>query len=410
MKRLRLIGSLAAAVVATPACGPGADAGEALPPLPQPTELASPASAASGEPDLAAAPGGRVLLTWFEQRGERSVLLLSSLDPSGDGSAESWSSPRTVSDRQHMVNWADFPTVLALDDGRVAVHYAARNTDGTRGASVHVSWSDDGGGSWSEPVVPHRPASEVPGGPGFVSLLPWSDGSLGVVWLTEFEQTALRFTTVGANGAAPETVLDERICDCCQTSAATTSEGAVVVFRDRSAEEVRDISIVRLVDGAWTDPAPVHQDGWTISSCPVNGPMVDADGREVAVAWFTAAGDVPAVNVAFSGDAGASFAGAVRLDDGSPVGRVAVQLLAPGEAAVSWLERVGDRAEVRVRRVRADGTKSASTTVAAADAGRASGFPRMVRSGDTLVFAWTDTGGEDARVRVATARLAEAGS
>ena len=48
--------------------------------------------------------------------------------------------------------------------------------------------------------------------------------------------------------------------------------GPVAVYRDRSPEEIRDISVVRLVDGVWTEPAPVHADNWMIEGCPVNGP------------------------------------------------------------------------------------------------------------------------------------------
>jgi hypothetical protein len=228
---------------------------------------------------------------------------------------------------------------------------------------------------------------------------------VGVVWLTESRESTLRFATAGPAGVAGETVVDDLACDCCQTSAAMTSAGPVVVYRDRSAGEIRDISIIRYVNGGWTAPAPVHQDGWEIAGCPVNGPMVNCAGAAAAVAWFTGADDVPRVNVAFSEDAGATFGDAIQLDDGSPSGRVALQLVAPGEAVVSWLERTGEGAEVRVRRVRADGSTSASTTVAASAATNASGFPRMALVGDRLVFAWTDTTGEAPRVRTAIVQL-----
>ncbi len=42
--------------------------------------------------------------------------------------------------------------------------------------------------------------------------------------------------------------LDNRVCDCCQTSTAITANGPIVVYRDRSDEEIRDISIVRLIN------------------------------------------------------------------------------------------------------------------------------------------------------------------
>ena len=44
-------------------------------------------------------------------------------------------------------------------------------------------------------------------------------------------EMTLRFTTIDARGQASEEVLlDSRVCDCCQTSAALISEGAIVVY------------------------------------------------------------------------------------------------------------------------------------------------------------------------------------
>jgi hypothetical protein len=210
-------------------------------------------------------------------------------------------------------------------------------------------------------------------------------------------------------GIAPSTMIDDRICDCCQTSAAMTSRGPVVVYRDRSPDEIRDIGIVRRVDGKWTQPSHVHADGWHIEGCPVNGPSVVADGERVAVAWFTGARDTARVNVAFSTDAGATFSAPIRIDDGNPAGRVDVEFDGAGRALVTWLERVGDSgAEVRLRSISADGSASPAVVVASSAAARSSGFPRLVRSGKELVFAWTQPG-DTARVRMAVAPLGPAG-
>jgi hypothetical protein len=198
--------------------------------------------------------------------------------------------------------------------------------------------------------------------------------------------------------------VDERICDCCQTGLAMTSAGPIVVYRDRSAEEVRDIYAVRLVNGAWTAPRPVHADGWVMPACPVNGPAVSAEGRRVAVAWFTNAGDTARVRVAFSDDAGATFGAPIQVDGGRPLGRVDVELLESG-ALVSWMEATGEKAaEVRVRQVAAGGRMGAPRVVAASSAERASGFPRMTRVGGQVVFAWTEPGTPSA-VHTATAAL-----
>ena len=119
---------------------------------------------------------------------------------------------------------------------------------------------------------------------------------------------SLVHSTLDARGpAGPETVLDGRVCDCCQTDAARADGATVVVYRDRSDKEVRDMSVVRFADGRWSEPRALARDGWEINGCPVNGPAIAAGGAAVAVAWFTAADERPRVSVVFSADAGATF-------------------------------------------------------------------------------------------------------
>ena len=89
-----------------------------------------------------------------------------------------------------------------------------------------------------------------------------------------------------------------------QTAAAVTAEGPIVAYRDRSEGEIRDIYISRLAGGTWSEPAPVHRDNWKIAACPVNGPALSANGRQVAIAWFTAQGEEGHVFAAFSSDPG----------------------------------------------------------------------------------------------------------
>ena len=177
-----------------------------------------------------------------------------------------------------------------------------------------------------------------------------------------------------------------------------------MVYRDRSEKEVRDISVIRYDKGRWTEPKTIHADGWEINGCPVNGPSVAADGRKVAVAWFTAQGDKPRVNIAFSNDAGANFGPPVQVDDGNPMGRVQVIMLSDGAALVVWLERTAKGGEIRTRRVKADGMRDQSITVGDTSAARAAGFPRMARAGNEVVFAWTESG-KPSTVRTAVGKL-----
>ena len=203
--------------------------------------------------------------------------------------------------------------------------------------------------------------------------------------------------------AGPDTEVDARTCDCCQTGIALAGSVPVAVYRDRGADGTRDISIVRLADGRWSAPAPVARDGWRIDACPVNGPAVDARGQSVAVAWFTAP-DVPRVRLALSDDGGRTFAPPVEVASGNVVGRVDVVLLEDGRAIVSWLQSAPGGAEIRAQPFRRQGAAGSAVTIAGASVQRASGFPQMVQAADGLLFAWTDSAGP-VHIRTAFARL-----
>jgi len=201
-----------------------------------------------------------------------------------------------------------------------------------------------------------------------------------------------------------EMPIDLRVCECCPTTAVMTDDGPVAAFRNRSEGEIRDIQVARFERGAWTEPKAVHEDNWKIAACPVNGPMLSAHGRDVALAWFTATGGVGHAFVAFSTDAGRSFREPIRIDETSALGRVDVALLPDGSAAATWIEFANERSTFAVRRVQPSGPRSPMTPVAAIDAARASGYPRLAVHGDELVFAWTENRAGQQQVLTAAAR------
>ena len=359
--------------------------------------ITSPTGAGAAEPFLAVGANGTLFLSWLEPIDSSSHALRFA---AYDGTQ--WSTPKTIrAGSDFFVNWADFPSIKVLDGGRLAAHWLQKTGPGTYAYGVRVSQSTDNGETWSAPVIPHRDSSDTEHG--FVTLWPEGNG-MGAVWLdgrkydkeghSPTNEMMVVSTTISPGGEiAAETRLDERACDCCQTAVAVTSRGPIVAYRDRSADEIRDIYVVRRVDGRWTAPVPVHADGWRIAACPVNGPAIAAVDNRVALAWFTSANDSAKVKVAFSSDAGATFGAPVRIDGGNPAGRVDVALLHDGSALVSWIERTGgDTAVVQARRVAADGTPDAPIAIATSSAARASGFPRMVMHGRGAVFAWTEPG------------------
>jgi hypothetical protein len=179
----------------------------------------------------------------------------------------------------------------------------------------------------------------------------------------------------------------------------------VIAYRDRSADEVRDIAVVRQTASGWSKPWLVHNDGWKIAGCPVNGPQLDARGKRVAAAWFSAAGESGRAYVAFSDDAGKTFGAPVVIDDGKPIGRMDVVMLDDDTAVVTWSEQTVGGAELRARRVPRNAAPSPSVKVADSSAARAAGFARAAVVGRDVFVAWTEQNGVTKRVHVSRVRL-----
>jgi hypothetical protein len=350
----------------------------------------------SSKPFLTATPTGGLLLTWFEPRPEkRWALRIAARD------ATRWSEPRTVleSDR-FFVNWADFPSAVETATGDWVVHWLEKTEAKPYAYHVRVSRSRDQGRQWSAPLTAHsdRSATEH----GFVAMVPNPDGTVSVAWLdgrqmaTDSAGTmSVRAATLRPDGTVTgETVLDGRTCECCQVAMARAGSGLVVAYRDRSAEEVRDIAVVRELGGRWSEPRLVHADGWVWRACPVNGPAIDASGQDVVVAWFTAANGEARVKAAFSVDGGVSFGRPVTIDEGNPLGRTQVRLLQDGTALVGWLEAVGDSAAWRARRLSRSGNAGSAVTLGHTARTREAGFARLDAQGGDLVAAWSEPGPE----------------
>src|SRR5438552_9285591 len=334
-------------------------AGLAAAPAPSVTELKSPAPAGSGEPNLAVAPDGRVFMSWLEPATPKGhVLRFSVRGPQG------WSAPKTIA---RGTNWfanpADFPSMAVLSDGTLAAHWLVMTGGADSEAyDINVAFSKDGGTTWTKPVVPHRDGKKREHG--FVSFVPTADAKLAAIWLDgrnmpneETGNMALMYTTIASNGTlSPEIQIDNRVCECCKTAMAATPDGLIAVYRDRSDKEIRDISIARYANGKWSPPEGLSKDGWEIDGCPVNGPAVSSNGKNVAIAWFTAPDDKAQVNLMMSGDGGKTFGKKIRIDEGKSTGRVDVLSFASGEAVVSWIEHPGQGAQFHMRRVAANGT------------------------------------------------------
>ena len=373
--------------------------------------LPSPAGPGSAEPHLALVGNANagLVLSWQAIDGDMASLNYARLEKGA------WSKPVRVAQGDNwFVNWADYPSVEPMADGRLAAHWLVKRDAGTYAYDVWISLSADGA-SWGEPFIAHHDGTSSEHG--FVSLFPWA-GNTGAVWLDGRETSGgehehdhedsgdagmtLRFGLFDAQGlTVQEGLVDELTCDCCQTDTALAGDALVLAYRDRTQEEFRDIAVSRYDGQTWSEPVLVDDQHWTISGCPVNGPAISARGEDVAVAWFTGAAGTGQVKAAISRDGGRSFGPPIMLDPAGAIGRVDIAWLDEQDLAVSWMGRADPDADLKVMRLQNGTAAGEALTVTHMSESRRSGFPQMVLQGNKLVFAWTEVG-ENNQVRVAT--------
>ena len=365
--------------------------------------IENPAPVGSSSPSLTVSASGRVFLAWQERNSDSTLALHYVTRGAADNT---WSTVRYVNTGKNMLASAtDVPSVHELENAALVAIW--RSSHGEDGYDVAMAHSEDQGATWSAPETPH--GDVTPTEHGFVSWLQLGD-STGVVFL-DGRMNADKDKTKHAthltlamfdkmNRTKKEFVIDPMICDCCHTSSAIVPGGAVVVYRNRTDAEIRDINVIRIAGNKWREPVAVHNDKWHISGCPVNGPSISAIGENVTVAWFTAANDSARVRVAFSSDTANTFGAPIEVNEGFPDGKVGVVLRNADEAVVSWIERRDKMAVLRVRSIHRDGTKGPITNVAdLGDGKRAGGAPKLVTAGDRILLAWTDLATQ--RVRLA---------
>jgi hypothetical protein len=349
-------------------------------------------------------------ISWVTMGNDTTAeLYYSNLNPE-----KQWTVPQLINQGSNwFVNWADFPA-LVENQGVLLSHILQKSSPETFSYDVKLQVLPKGATQWSLNLPLHQDSTLTEHG--FVSLVPYTSTSFFSSWLDGRETgggghdhaahtggpMSIRAAEVDLEGKVLwDELLDAKTCDCCQTSSAITDLGPVVVYRNRSDREIRDIAIARLVDGKWTEPAIIHADGWEISGCPVNGPKVVAKGSNLLVGWFTAPKGIQQVKFAFSSDAGASFGKPVVIESTGLIGRVDVALLREDWGVVSWMETKGADTFLYAAGIDQAGEMGAALQITAVDPSRKSGFPQLEVLGGQVYFAWTEVAGEDKNVRTA---------
>ena len=337
---------------------------------------------------------GSLSLTWISSnKDEKATLNFSQLK---DGE---WSIPLEVANGSDwFVNWADFPT-HAISGDLILTSYLEKSASGTYTYDVVLSLQKLSGEKVKEDFVLNTDGIKAEHG--FVSIVAKDNEGFNVTWLDgrntvendpdgNHKPMTIRFAEITTSGdIINEIELDSSACDCCQTSITYTDKGPLVVYRDRSEKEVRDIYITRNVNDIWETPIPVHNDGWVIYGCPVNGPKVISNSNNIAVSWFTVIDGKPRVNLSFSESYGDSFGDPIKINDYDAIGRVDVAFLNDQEVLVSYMEGDYDSTYLRIKKVSVDGKVSEPITISKIDGGRNTGVPQLEILNNEVFIVWT---------------------
>ncbi len=345
----------------------------------------NPAAAGSLQPNWSTTQDGGALLSWVEPSKSGLNLRYAVLH------GAKWSEPQTVAVNRHFFRHpAEVPEVMQLGAKQWMAHWVEMPNESSEAEFVYVSSSADGV-HWTTPLMAHKDKSQVEHG--LASMAVNGNGEISLFWLEtpqgEDGPGYLMRTVVDAGGKEiKEERLDDDVCDCCPTAVAKTNKGLVVAYRDHTAENIRDIAVIRLENGKWSPSKIVHADNWKLNACPTNAAAVAAKGDRVAVAWYTSAQNKPRVEIAFSTDGGATFGKTAVVSTGHAYGYTSLALDDQGNAVVSWLEQ-GGAAGTRVLARSVSAASATGPVIPVAEGGRmALGYPRLFRSGSASFIGW----------------------
>lgn len=411
-----------------PASAPEADASaDALASItPVPFALERPAA----QPNVVADPTRRRFVLSWQERDAEGCALLRTATLGADGAVGEARDVARGCD--WFVNWADFPSVAIADNGDWWTYYLQKSGASTYAYDIRLMRSEDEGRSWSAPITPH--ADRTPTEHGFVSMVPMGGDRMLLAWLdgrntmtppaddAHDAHGADHGTSSGGHAHAEgpmslrsaeigrdfvlrhEHEVDARVCSCCPTDLVRVGDGAVLVYRDRSDDEVRDVYAATYRDGRWMPGEAVRVDGWQIAACPVNGPALAASGGRVAALWPTMAGARLSVKAAAVGEVDE----ATVIDAGDAVlGRPDLAPWSEGRWLASWVGAGPDGGTaLRVAALDADLRVRGSHDAARLPPGRGIGMPKLASLGDVAVLVWTEPRAADgAEARVGTVQV-----
>ena len=392
---------------------------------------------------------GSVHMSWIHQVDEVAELRIATLSPPSikeKADKFEWSPFTSVAKSDDwFVNWADFPSVIGLNGTPMAAHWLDKVPGSPYSYDVTIQpiqdkfktqLIDQGNGQNVQvefehaAFVPHTDKTNTEHG--FVSMQPMDSTTFYAIWLdgrntggmdhdgmkdpdvnvkqdTKDSDSSdsklatamtLRGALLGRDGEIIEShLIDHAVCDCCNTSMVKTDRGLIAAYRNRSSDEIRDLYVARYEKGIWDTPNMIHEDGWQIAACPVNGPQLAFHSGVTSALWFTGAENIARVKLAFSDDYGRNFSDPILLSENEPLGRVDIVMHDEHSAWVSYVERHEDGARLHIKQIMRNGDISQSLILDNMEASRRSGFPQLTAFEDGLIVAWTELGERASTIR-----------
>ena len=298
------------------------------------------------------------------------------------------------------VNWADFPKVEVFPSGQFITHWLEKSSSSTYDYDVHVGIGKFGKSNFDTTYILHDDG--VNAEHGFVSYLPVGD-EIMAVWLDgrntkkedgSYGQMTLRSAMINESGHKRlDQLIDDRTCDCCQTDLAKVDDQVMVVYRDRSEEEIRDNYFAFFKDNEWGAPVILRKDNWQIAGCPVNGPAIHGGHDEFVAVGYTETEGVPGIYLSWFDKDERQFSSPVFEREGTHIlGRLDVKLLDNDHAVLTWMEKEGDAGKLMLAVLSKEGKLLKEIMVDEIDSSRASGFAHLAVFKGYIYVVYTSSG------------------
>jgi hypothetical protein len=324
---------------------------------------------------------------------------------SADG-GKSWSQPVRVGDGMpipHHPHRSNDPQIASSGSRVIAVWGSAGR--GFRGSGPMVTaLSDDGGKTWKR--GPNPADDNRHDGHGFADLIA-RDGRFHLTWLdSRSGAQGVRYARSNDGGASwsANVSVQPATCECCwNTLLAGPDRTLYLLFRGKGP---RDMGLATSRDDGvkWKSGTVVGAFNWQIEACPhTGGGLALTKGvseRVHAVVW-TGKTDQRGVHYLSSQDGGASWNARARL--GGEFAQRADLAARGNELAAVWDETMGQGGAVFLSRSK-DGGAAWSQPARLSAEGASAIYPRVVATQSNLLVVWTESAGNETRLRMVLAK------